>query len=362
MNGNVNLRLFFINFIFSFVFPQIVFSIPDPNSIPSFQDRLLPAPLDGGFKMDDYWIWCGSVIKGEDGKYHMFASRWPKSLSFSPHWLTNSEVVRAVSDKPQGPYKFQEVVLPPRGENFWDGKMTHNPVICKSGDTYLLYYTGTTYRGDMPTAANPTTEDSPLKLDAHRHERIGLATSKSVFGPWLRRDKPILDVRPNSWEQYLISNAAPFVAPDGKIYLFYKGVEKLRKHAIGLAVAESFEGPYIRASDKPFPLGLDAEDPTVWFENGKYHMLLLDCGRKYSNKEIFYITSTDLMHWRIAVNPVAITKNILWQDGQYRNMSSTERPQILMENGRAAYVFFATGQKINGIKQIWNMCIPLKPE
>lgn len=55
----------------------------------SFKDRVLPAPVGGGFAMDGYWVWCGSVIKatgrGEDGKYHMFASRWPRGLSFTPH-------------------------------------------------------------------------------------------------------------------------------------------------------------------------------------------------------------------------------------------------------------------------------------
>ena len=328
----------------------------------NFRQRLMPAPIDGGFKMEGYWVWCGSVIRGEDGKYHIFASRWPKGLSFSPHWLTNSEVVRAVCDKPQGPYKFQEVVLPPRGEQYWDGKMTHNPVICKSGDTYLLYYTGTTYHGDMPTPDNPTTDDSALKLEAHHNERIGLATSKSVYGPWHRLDKPILDVRPNSWEQYLVSNAAPLVMPDGRVYLFYKGVEKLRTHAIGLAVAENYQGPYTRVLDKPFEFGAGAEDPTVWFENGRYHMLLLDCDRKYSNKEIFYCVSQGLLNWQVQPDPVAITKNILWEDGQYRTMRSTERPQILVENGKATHVFIATRATINGEESTWCMSIPLKSE
>ncbi len=49
----------------------------------AFIDRILPAPVGGGFVMEDYWIWCGSVIKGEEGQYHMFASRWPRSL---PLW------------------------------------------------------------------------------------------------------------------------------------------------------------------------------------------------------------------------------------------------------------------------------------
>jgi hypothetical protein len=32
-----------------------------------FHSRLLPAPSKGGFRLDGYWVWCGSVIKGEDG-------------------------------------------------------------------------------------------------------------------------------------------------------------------------------------------------------------------------------------------------------------------------------------------------------
>ena len=46
--------------------------------------------------MADYWIWCGSVIRGDDGLYHMFASRWRRDVDFAPHWVTNSEVVRGV--------------------------------------------------------------------------------------------------------------------------------------------------------------------------------------------------------------------------------------------------------------------------
>jgi hypothetical protein len=30
----------------------------------------------GIFHQDGYYVWCTSVIKGEDGKYHMFYSRW----------------------------------------------------------------------------------------------------------------------------------------------------------------------------------------------------------------------------------------------------------------------------------------------
>jgi hypothetical protein len=239
--------------------------------------------------------------------------------------------------------------------------MTHNPTIHKAGDTYLLFYTGTTYRGEMPTPEHPTTEDSPLKLEAHKNERIGLATSKSILGPWKRRDKPILDIIPGTWEGFLVSNPAPVVMPDGKITLFYKGVERLRKNAIGIAVADDYEGPYRRLSDKPFDLGVDAEDPTIWYEGGRYHALMLDTGRRYSDKGIYYCTSKDLLHWEAAPNPVAISRTVLWEDNRYRLMDSTERPQILVQDGKATHVFLATGSKEDGRKSTWNMVIPLKP-
>ena len=327
----------------------------------TFNNRLLPAPLDGGLFMEDYWVWCGSVIKGDDGKYHMFASRWSRDLPFTPHWLTNSEVVHCISDTPEGPYTFNNVALPPRGGKFWDGKMTHNPAIRKHGDTYLLYYTGTTYDGEMPTPDNPTTSDSELKLDAHRHERIGLATSKSPYGPWERRDEPILDVVPGTWEQYLVSNAAPFVFEDGRVMLYYKGVEKLRHHAISVAFAEHWDSSYKRISDQPIDVGVGAEDPNIWYEKGMFHALMLDHDKKFSNKELYYAYSEDGLKWELEENPVAVTKAVLYDDGKVRQMKSTERPWVLVENGVATHVFFATGGYINNKRHTWNMCIPLKP-
>ena len=326
-----------------------------------FRDRLLPAPMDGGFRMEGYWVWCGSVIKGDDGKYHMFASRWPKPPGFGPYWLTNSEIVHAVSDTPVGPYKFSDVALPPRGAEYWDGQMTHNPAIRKYKDTYLLYYTGTTYKGERPSATNRISETHPTKLEAHQHERIGLATSKSPYGPWKRLDKPILDVRPNSWEQYLVSNAAPLVMKDGRVMLYYKGVTKLTVHAIGLAIADRFDGEYKRVSDQPLNMGIGAEDPFIWMESGKYKALMLDHERKYSpDKEIFFATSDDGIRWSVPENAIAVSRNIKMADGTIQRVGKTERPHVLIENGRPTHVFFAVSGTINGESATWNQVIPLK--
>ena len=107
---------------------------------------------------------------------------------------------------------------------------------------------------------------------------------------------------------------------------------------------------------------MDAEDPTIWFENGKYYALMLDTGQKYSPKEIYYCESGDLLHWHADKDPAAISKNMLWDNGKIIRMNSTERPQILVENGVATHVFIATAKVIDGVRSTWNMCIPFKPE
>src|SRR5512138_3182650 len=94
----------------------------NPEATRTFISRLQPAVAGGGFELPDFWIWCGAPIRGEDGRYHLFASRVPKSLVFHPHWLFCSEIVRGESETPVGPYRFAEIALPPRGGDFFDAR------------------------------------------------------------------------------------------------------------------------------------------------------------------------------------------------------------------------------------------------
>ncbi|MDG2280798.1 MAG: sucrase, partial [Flavicella sp.] len=89
---------------------------------------------------DSLSIWGGSVVKGEDGKYHMLYSRWPKNIGWE--WVNYSEVAHAVSDSPFGPFKHVDVALDERGEKFWDGSVTHNPTVHKMNGKYYIYYMG----------------------------------------------------------------------------------------------------------------------------------------------------------------------------------------------------------------------------
>src|SRR5882672_6806620 len=46
----------------------------------------------------DYYVWCTSPILGNDGKVHLFCSRWPKKYKFDG-WSTHCEIAHYVGDR-----------------------------------------------------------------------------------------------------------------------------------------------------------------------------------------------------------------------------------------------------------------------
>jgi hypothetical protein len=348
------------------------------KTITPFRARLRPAPRDGGFAMDGYWVWCGSCARGEDGRYHLFASRWPKRLPFHPNWVSNSEVVRASADHPSGPYTFEEVVLPPR-PGHWDATMTHNlthnPTIHRHGDTWILFYTGARGIGRDGTDAPPQEAISQEQYALHwLTKRIGIATAPHITGPWTRRDAPILDVRPGEWDSDITSNAAPAVRPDGSVVLVYKsslGRMSTRDQAplkLGVAVADHWAGPYRRARLTPLDEfngpATNIEDPYLWWQDDHYEAIFKDmtgaiCGE---HADGIHAWSEDGVRWHLADDPLAYSRKLVWDDGTVTHQGQFERVQLLLENGRPTHLFAATGDGAGGFDKMtrtWNMVVPL---
>lgn len=342
----------------------------------SFMDKMLPAPRSGGFRMKDYWVWCGSVIKGEDGRFHMFASRWPKYLPMHPGWIVASEIVRAVSETPEGPYEFQEIVLPARGAEYWDGRMTHNPHITKHGDTYILFYTGSTHPFlDVKEGEEYGVKD-PRCIVGRSNKRIGIAISKSIFGPWQRFDEPIMPTRPEKFDSFLTSNPAPCINDDGSVLLIYKArAYKSRpysdelhgKMTIAVAHADHFLGKYqVTAEHTVFPsVKIHLEDPFIWKSERGYEMIAKDmdgniCGEKYGG---IYAYSDSGVDWQIHEGTKSYSRKIKWDDGSEQVMGNLERPFILFQEGEPTHMFFATADGSGGFQNAsntWNMVVPLK--
>lgn len=323
--------------------------------------NMLPVSRSYGFQDPDYWIWCGSAIKGEDGFYHLFAARWPRKYPFYLGYCYYSEIVRAVSERPEGPFKFSEVVFPCRNAKFWDGGMTHNPTIHRFNDIYILFYIGTTFDGTKPSASDMM--NYKHKKVKATPQAIGLATASSVTGPWQRPDIPLLELRPDSWDHSVVTNPAPCILPDGRIFLYYRSYGM----QIGLAVADRFDATW-RRFDKPV-INASGDEPIedmfVWWQNGLFHLLAKDltkdgrlCGQKHGG---VYATSEDGIKW-IFHREIAYSRLIHWDDGSETLQGCMERPQLLFEEGKAICLYAATGDGPGGFNnstRTWNIAIPL---
>ena len=90
---------------------------------------LLHTQLDFGFSSQEYPSWGGAPIF-YNGKYQLFASYMVNQCGIKSYG-TNSAVLKAVSDLPQGPYTFVETVLPP---------FHHGPAVAVGKDGKLLVF------------------------------------------------------------------------------------------------------------------------------------------------------------------------------------------------------------------------------
>ncbi|MBD3375954.1 hypothetical protein GF406_13040 [candidate division KSB1 bacterium] len=332
-----------------------------------FEGNLGPAPVGGSFRMKEYIIWGGSVTKGDDNRYYMFASRWPKAVGMG-NWVVNSEIVLATSDKAEGPYRFEKVILPSRGSQFWDGMVTHNPSIHRYNGKYVLFYVGSTY--DFKKPASPVSRE--IYEQVWNTKRIGIAVSDSPFGPWKRFEKPILEPRPGEWDAAITSNPAAVIHEDGSVLLIYKSApvpyparNKNKALHFGVATAPHYLGPYKRmnAGQKINIKGTkDAhvEDPCIWQANGYYHMVAKIFSKSLTGESGagFYAYSVNGIDWSLPENPKAYSRMVSFSDGTKRQQTKLERPQVLVQDGHPTHIFFATADP--EWTDIYNLVIPLK--
>lgn len=334
--------------------------------------KLDKAPYTPSFESEGYWAWGSSVVKGDDGKYHMYVSRFPKSLPFHPGWMVASEIVHAVSDVPQGPYRFSDVALPARGAEYWDGRSTHNPRILKHNNKYYLIYMGSTHPFAEP-AKEELTLSSPWCIVARANKRIGLAVSDSPYGPWKRMDEPILHTKPGTFYSYLTSNPSPIIQEDGSVMMIFKGRAyngyKYTDMALGMSYAPGIEGPYkVINNDQPIfhveGQG-EAEDPFLWKDKRGYHIIYKDHVAKFTGERGGGVMahSQDGINWTVDKDPKAYSRTVEWEDGKVEMQGQLERPFILFENGRPTHIFFATMDGPGGFHNAtrsWNMVIPIR--
>ena len=301
-----------------------------------------------------YYVWDSGAIYAE-GKYHLFVSAWEEKYGFGWNWLLRSKIIHCVSSSPFGPFEYHDTALSPRGRQYFDGMSTHNSSIKYWNGTYYLFYMGCTFGGPLPDSGNL---DPVLANEIWNRKRIGLATSKSLDGPWVRRDVPLLEPRDCShWDCTITTNPSAAILPDGTTYMIYKS--RRDTHAplqLGLAKAPRPEGPYERFSDDPI-LQFDnpnkhIEDPFLWYDEKRKRFCLIakddpmnkDPGITGVWGAGFYAESEDGKSFQIAENPLVYTRDAHWPDGRITPQANMERPTVLFdEKGQPICLYCATG-------------------
>lgn len=296
-------------------------------------------PVGRILESEGYYIWCCAPMYDEKGKIHVFYSRWPEKYKMGG-WIHQCEIAHAVAEKPEGPYTYQGVALAPR-PGYFDATTCHNPHIQYIDGVYYLFYMGNS-DGTVFT------------------KRIGLAKSKSLYGPWERMDYPLLEAgETGEWDDCNTTNPAFLKHPNGENWLYYKswnkeeyiaqssGIRANRKY--GLAISNQIDGKYTRYRNNPVvdfsKLGENrqVEDAYVYIENGIFKMLMRDMG--YFDHTVGLIfESSDGLHWS--------KPQIAWYGADkyiteppapshLKRYGRFERPQLLMKDGKPEYLFNA---------------------
>lgn len=262
-------------------------------------------PRDIGNGLEDitnksYSYWDGPVIKGDDGKYHMFASRWNQN---GGHWAWLSSVgVHAVSESIMGPYVDKGMVWPTNS-----GGKGHNLTILKLNDGTYASVVSDTRPGDFFTAPlpeGPWSFAGSIKIDANGFTRPKEIANLSII------------IRPD----------------DGKFMI-------IERHG-QIMTSDNLTGPYkVRCNSIYSGLAPNLEDPVLWYSGGYYHVVV----NSWSDKKAYHLRSKDgIKNWTnegLAFDPRS--DFLRYTDGTVNHWTKIERPGVYIEDGHVTHWTFS---------------------
>ncbi|MDF7826706.1 hypothetical protein P4B35_21935 [Pontiellaceae bacterium B12227] len=273
--------------------------------------NVLPRDINNGLEDSTLANWCywdGRIVKDDIGKFHIYASRWPQTMSHSEGWHEGSKGMHAVSDDIMGPYEDQGLVYPQ-----WRGGMGHNVIGLRMHDGRYAVVTSEITTGEVFAAESP---DGPFELLGQ------IKWDANGFDPGLCRYN----------KNGRMSNVKILLRPDGRYMIV------ARSTAVMIS-DDGILGPYKVMNDriyKPYPELPQSknEDPTVWYSGGMYHIVYNHWPTKTSHHFSSIDGITDWKYRGIAFKKEE-TKIFRYTDGTVNDWQYIERP--------TAYVDEATG-------------------
>lgn len=249
-----------------------------------------------------YSYWDGPIIKGSDGKYHMFASRWGQN---GGHWAWLSSVgVHAVSESIMGPYVDKGMTWPSNSE----GK-GHNLTILQLNDGTYASVVSDTRPGDFFTAPSldgPWTFAGSIKINANGFSKPSHIANLSII------------IRPDNGKFMIVERGGQIMISEG-----------------GLT------GPYMIQGNSVYnTVNLpNLEDPVLWYSGGYYHIVV----NSWSEKKAYHLRSKNgINNWTnegLAFDPRS--DFLRYTDGTVNHWCKIERPGVYIENGHITHWTFS---------------------
>lgn len=257
---------------------------------------------DTTLKAWDYWD--GKIIKGPEGKYHLFGSRWAQARGHNG-WV-QSKAIHAVSDNLFGPYQDKGLCWPDS-----EGGKGHNVTALQLADGRCAIVISETRPGTV-------------------------YVSQSLDGPWVLLGK--ISVADNP--KWRASNEIILLRPDGNYELFGRaGVVMLSTNGV--------LGPYVAQGASIYPgiAGMPQhelrhlEDPVLWFSGGLYHITV----NNWSDRKAYHLTSANgIDGWTYRGLAYTPTQDFVrYADGTVNRWPKLERPGVYLENGHVSAITLA---------------------
>jgi hypothetical protein len=305
---------------------------PNPFARDDFDLEAASRPVGDAnvFRDDDWFHWCHCIVRDDEGKYHLFYARWPKSIGFHS-WLTHSEIARAVADRPEGPYAFVETVLPCRGTRNWNRITAHNVKVERFDGRYWLYHIGTNDGGrelseKELTATAKLGYSHPNWRILRDNQRTGVAVAERLAGPWTVFPHPV--VEPGGPVATVTVNPDVWRGSDGRYRMIFKGDYPGVRVAQALAIAARPEGPF-RVQPELVYGARSTEDVSTWWDPARE----LRYAIFHDRSGFGLIASEDDIAWREARHYRAADERIERADGSWITPARYERPFVYTEGG-----------------------------
>lgn len=339
----------------------------------------------------DFYNWGSAVIKGEDGKYHMFYERWPhgkRTLDDDPMnyifdgfsgWLKYGEIAYAVSDNINGPYHYVSTVI--KGDwdpNKWDRYVMENPQIRKFGNQYYLYYISNAFDPDYKNE-NLKTKELLQWFKYNCTQKIGVLKAASIAdlaaGKYQKSSSYLM--APDNISTFEITNNPSVTeGPDGKYYMMYKSRKpKGGTMTFWMAVANKPDEPFTTIGKVFTEPDMACEDPVIWYDKKRKRFYAV--AKYYSNSKklapqfgaLVLLTSKDGKQWGAAKHTLVSLKELNFKNGSKVALDRLERPFIVTDkkgNPVALFAAASVGNPGNGDptnvlpeNNTFNVCIPL---